>query len=98
MFTLEIGGTPVALTDADEDEARAFFGAERFKTDMRRWQTDGRPLWDGSAPFDVRPATEDEAAQFAGPDPNPPYGAENEKGPTVMFLVPAYDPEDLEED
>ena len=29
MFTLEIGGKPVAITDAGEDEAREIFGLLR---------------------------------------------------------------------
>jgi hypothetical protein len=37
MFTLEIGGKPVALIQADQTEAREFFEAETFKQDMQRW-------------------------------------------------------------
>ena len=97
MFTLEIGGKPVALIDADHTEAREFFEAETFKRDMQRWLSDGRPLWDGRAEFNLRPASEEEIAHFKGPDPNPPPDAD-EDGPVVMLLVDAYDPDDVEED
>jgi hypothetical protein len=98
MYTLEIAGKPVALIDADEQQARALVSEEVFKADMQRWKLGDSALWDGRAEFAVRPASPEEAAQFQGPDPHPPHGAENDEGPTVMFLVDAYDPDDLEED
>jgi hypothetical protein len=98
MYTLEIAGKPVALIDADEQRARALVSGEVFKADMQRWKLGDSALWDGRAGFAVRPASAEEAAQFQGPDPHPPHGAENDEGPTVMFLVDAYDPDDLEED
>jgi hypothetical protein len=98
MFTLEIGGTPVAITDAGEDEAREIFEGETFRQDMQRWVTDGRPVWDGKAPITLRLSTEEETAHFRGPDPYPPHGTEDDDGPTIMLLIDAYDPDDLEED
>jgi hypothetical protein len=98
MFTLEIGGTPIAITDAGEDEAREIFEGETFRHDMQRWVTDGRPVWDGKAPITLRPSTDDETAHFRGPDPYPPHGTEDDDGPTIMLLIDAYDPDDLEED
>ena len=47
MVTLEIGGAPVAMIEADKTDALAFFEPETFKQDMRRWVSDWRPLWDG---------------------------------------------------
>ena len=98
MYTLEIGGKPIALIDADEQVARTLVTTENFKADMQRWTLGGTPLWDGRAELDVRQASDEETAQFQGPDPYPPHGAEDDRGPTVMFLVDAYDPDDLEED
>ncbi len=98
MFTLEIGGKPIAITDAGEDEARAVFEGEAFRHDMQRWLTEGRPVWDGRAPMTLRPSTEEEIAHFKGPDPYPPHGAEDDDGPTIMMLIEAYDPDDVEED
>jgi hypothetical protein len=98
MFTLDIGGRPTAITDADEAEARRIFEGETFRRDMQRWISDGQPVWDGHAPITLRPSTEDETAHFRGPDPYPPHGTEDDDGPTIMLLIDAYDPDDLEED
>jgi hypothetical protein len=98
MFTLEIGGMPIAITDGDEQEAHRVFEGGKFKSDMQRWMTGRGPVWDGKAAFRVRPATAEEVAQFQGPDPYPRHGSEEDHGPTIMFLVDAYDPDDLEED
>ena len=98
MFTLEIDGTPIAITDADQREAHVIFEGDQFKQDMQRWQTDGGPVWDGKAAFRVRSATEEEIGQFQAPDPYPRHGTEADHGPTIMFLVDAYDPDDLDED
>jgi hypothetical protein len=75
MFTLEIGGKPIAITDGAEEEARAVFESEAFRHDMHRWLEEGRPVWDGRAPMTLRPSTEEEIAQFKGPDAYPPHGA-----------------------
>jgi len=64
MFTLEIGGKPIAVTDAEADEARELFESEPFKADLRRLLSDGTPLWDGSAALTVRAASEEEVAEF----------------------------------
>ena len=97
MFTLEIGGKPVAMIQADKTEALAFFEAENFRHDMQRWLTNGQPVWDGRAEFNVRPSSEEEIAQFKGPDPYPPHGASDDD-PVVMLLIDAHDPDDIEED
>jgi hypothetical protein len=49
MFTLEMGGRPVAKIQADQTEAREFFEDQTFKDDMRRWLSDGQPILDGKA-------------------------------------------------
>lgn len=64
MFTLEINGTPIAVTDADESEARELFASNGFKQDLREFTTGGKPVWDGSSPFVVRAATEKEVEYF----------------------------------
>ena len=65
---------------------------------MQRWVSDGKPVWDGRAEFNIRPASDEEIAHFKGPDPYPPHGAEDDDAPVVMMLIDAYDPDDLEED
>jgi hypothetical protein len=98
MFTLEINGTPIAITDADEQEARRVFDGEEFRHDMQRWRTDQGPIWDGKAAFHVRPSSKEETEHFETPDPYPSHGTEEDRGPTIMFLVDAHDPDDLEDD
>ena len=99
MFTLEIGGEPIAITDAEEAEARRIFEGETFRQDMQRWLRDnGAPVWDGQAPIALRQSTDAEAAHFRGPDPYPPHGTEDDDGPTIMLLIDAHDPDDIEEE
>ena len=98
MFTLEIGGRPVAITDADEAQARAIFESDDFKHDLTAMTSDGTPLWDGRAPLTVRPALQDEIAEFETPDLD--YDNPEDEGDEddffVTFLVPIdHDHEDV---
>jgi hypothetical protein len=94
MFTLEIDGVAVAMTDADEAEAREIFDSEDFKADLADFTTDGKPVWDGKTPFTVRPATEDEEDLFDDSleaddedDLEDEDEDEDEDGASVVFLV-----------
>ena len=64
MFTLEIKGQAIVVTNATEDEAAGLFESEEFKEDLKTLTSEGQPLWDGSAPLTVRPASEDEVDSF----------------------------------
>jgi len=64
MFTLEINGTALVVTNADEESARSLLESEEFKDDLKSFTSDGKPLWDGKAPLTVRPSTEDEIDSF----------------------------------
>lgn len=64
MVTLEIAGTAVAVTNADEAQARELFLSESFKDDLKSFKSEGRSLWDGSAALTTRPASEDEIDAF----------------------------------
>lgn len=64
MFTLEIKGTSIAVTNADNEEASGLFESDEFKEDLKTLTTDGQALWDGKAPITVRPASEDEIDSF----------------------------------
>jgi hypothetical protein len=99
MFTLEIAGQPIAVIDAEEAEARHIVENEGFREDLQRLQTDGKPLWDGQAPLNLRPATEEEMTAFddsddilEGVDPGDEDDVvpEEEDGEEmeVVFLVP----------
>src|SRR3712207_5317984 len=64
MVTLEIDGKAVAVTNADEDQARELFLSESFKDDLKSFKSEGRSLWDGSAALTTRPASEHEIDAF----------------------------------
>jgi hypothetical protein len=86
MFTLEIAGCPIAVTDADEKQAQELFESQEFKDDLRSLESEGRPLWDGSALLKIHPASDDEIDAF-----ETAFSADDEAdedGLNVMFLVP----------
>lgn len=90
MFTLEIDGVAVAMTDADEADAREIFDSEDFKADLAEFTTGGEPVWDGKSPFVIRPATEDEEDLFddsLAADEEDDEDEEEEDGASVVFLV-----------
>lgn len=90
MFTLEIGSTPIAITDADEAQAREIFDRDDFKQDLTTLTSEGSPLWDGQAPLNVRPASQAEIAAFEAPDEelDDDLDDDMDDGVFVTFLVP----------
>ena len=91
MFTLEIGGKPIAITDAEEAQARDIFESDEFKQDLTAMTSEGAPLWDRQAPLTIRPATEQEVAAFEAPEFDVDDEDEDEDdgdGVFVTFLVP----------
>ena len=98
MFTLTISDKAVAVTNADEDEARELFMSEDFKDDLKTLETDGAPLWDGFATLSLRPATDLEITEFeeADVDEEGEEDAEDDDSPLIMFLVDVTDPDDAE--
>ncbi|WP_112663700.1 hypothetical protein [Microvirga flavescens] len=64
MFTLEIAGKAIAVTNADEDQAQELFTSEGFKDDLVSFRSENKPLWDGSAALKVRRSLEDEIEAF----------------------------------
>jgi len=89
MFTLEIAGRPVAITDADEAQARAIFEGDDFKQDLTVMTSQGTPLWNGQAPLNVRTASQEEIAAFQIPDLGVDDDFDNEDdGLFVPSLVP----------
>ncbi|WP_181705131.1 hypothetical protein [Chthonobacter rhizosphaerae] len=90
MYTLEIDGTPVAVTDADEAGAQEIFASDDFREDLRTLTSDGKPLWNGTSAFTVRPANDDESDLFeeAVVEEDEDDADDEEPGFEVMFLVP----------
>ncbi len=91
MFTLEIKGTAIAVTNANQEEAAGLFESEEFKEDLRTLTTEGTPLWDGKSPLTVRPASEDEIDSFEEAMNDDEYEDEDEDDDEepidVVFLV-----------
>ena len=98
MFTLTISDKPVAITNADEQEARELLMSDDFKEDLKSLESEGAPLWDGFASLNVRPATEEEKAEFEGADfDEEDEDDDEEEGPYIMFLVDVTDPDEDDE-
>ncbi len=91
MFTLEIKGTAIAVTNATEDEAAGLFESEEFKEDLKTLTSDGKPLWDGRTPLTIRPASEEEIDSFDEAMNDEEYededDADDEEPIDVVFLV-----------
>ena len=98
MFTLMISDKPVAITNANEEEARELLMSEEFKDDLKVLESEGAPLWDGFASLNVRPATEEEKSEFEGADfDEDEEDDDEEEGPYIMFLVDVTDPDEEDE-
>jgi hypothetical protein len=99
MFTLEIDGRSIAITDAEEAQARDIFQSDEFRQDLTVMTSDGKPLWDGQAPLTIRPASKQEVAAFAAPEFDVDDDDEDEDdgdGMFVTFLVTIdHDHEDI---
>jgi hypothetical protein len=99
MFTLEIGGKAIAITDADEARAKAVFDSDAFRQDLKVMTSQGEPLWDGIMPLNVRGASQQEQAAFEAPDlidDDLDDEDEEDDGLFVTFLVPIdHDHEDI---
>lgn len=98
MFTLTISDKPIAITNADEEEARELLMSEDFKEDLKYLESEGAPIWDGVATLNVRPATDEEKTEFEGADFDDDEDDDEEEGPYIMFLVDVTDPDEADED
>ena len=94
MFTLEIAGRPVAVTDVSETEARELFDSEEFKDDLKVLESDDGPIWDGRAMLTVRAASQEEADEFREAQGDADQELDDEDGPLIVFLVPVGSEED----
>jgi hypothetical protein len=97
MFTLTISDKPVAITNAEEEEARELLLSDDFKEDLKVLETEGAPIWDGFASLNIRPSTEEEKAEFEEADFDEDEDDDEEEGPYIMFLVDVTDPDDADE-
>jgi hypothetical protein len=87
MYTLEISGRAIAVTDGNEGRAHNLFGSEVFRNDLRGLESNGEPLWDGSSPLTVRPASSREQAAFERAMSDSDDRSAVDKRVSVLFLV-----------
>ncbi len=87
MFTVEIAGRPIAVTNADESQARELIESEEFREDLTAIRCEGKPLWDGKAEIMLRKATEDEEDEFEDADDLDEDETADEDEASVVFLV-----------
>jgi hypothetical protein len=88
MFTLEIDGTAIAITDADEALAWEIVDSDAFRHDLMAMTSDGTPLWDGRVPLVIRPSSPQETEAFGAPGLDLDDTDDEEDGVSVTFLVP----------
>jgi hypothetical protein len=98
MFTLTISDKPIAVTNADEDEARDLFMSDDFKHDLKTLESEGAPLWDGFATLSIRPASGSEIAEFEATDEDEEAAGVEDDAPLIIFLVEVSDPDEADED
>jgi hypothetical protein len=98
MFTLTISDKPIAVTNADEDEARDLFMSDDFKQDLKILESEGAPLWDGFATLSIRPASESEIVEFKATDEDEESAGVEDDAPLIVFLVDVTDPGEADED
>lgn len=102
IFTLEIGGRPVAAVRAEDlEQAQELIEDDAFQDDLQDLETDDSSLWDGEAPLSLREADEDERAAFqASWNQGVADGdiEEDDENLHVVFLVPVYEEEDEDEE
>jgi hypothetical protein len=114
MFTLEIGGRPIAVIDTDEEDARELIDSAPFRADLQRLLSEDKPIWDGSAPLTLRAATADEISEFEASDEedeeefaddasdeaedDEEEDEDEDDAAVVLFLVPITDPDDEDEE
>lgn len=92
MFTLEIDGRPIAVTDASEKDAKDLL--ESIAEELIDLESEGGMIWDGTSPLTIRRATEEEINTFEEAEMDE-EDEEDDEDPVVVFLI---DIDGLEED
>jgi hypothetical protein len=96
MFTLEIGGRPIAaINTRSKAVAQEVFGDAHFREELRSLVDGlGAPLWDGAASIRVRESLCEEAIElktaFQAAVKSGAASPEDEQA-YVVFLVPIHD-------
>ena len=96
MFTVEIEGRAIAVTNAQEAQARELIESEEFLEDLTVIHSGGKPIWDGETELSLRPATPAEVEEFEDADDLDEDETVDEDEPSVVFLIDIDDEEDDE--
>jgi hypothetical protein len=84
IFTIEIGGTPTLVFEAQNlREAHELCHEQWLKGDLAEAKCDGIPLWDGNAKLRARMASPDESAMF----PEAKNSGKPSDGLMLVYLV-----------
>jgi hypothetical protein len=97
MFTVEIAGRAVAVTNADESQARELIDSEEFREDLTVIRSDGKPVWDGKAEILLRLATDDEEEELEEAEDLDEDETADDNEPSVVFLVDIDDDDEEDE-
>ena len=97
VFTLEVAGRPVLSMRAPSLRAASVTtGSASFGADLMLLENEGRPLWDGRSPTNLRPADEEELAAFERAFAKAIKAGEAGKNEEwIAFLVPVSVPPDI---
>ena len=103
IFTLEIGGRPIAAVRAeDREQALDLVEDDSFQEDMQDLDTDTGPLWNGDDVISLRDATAEELESLQKSWEQGVADGEiddDDDNLHVVFLVPVYEgDEDEDED
>jgi hypothetical protein len=102
LFTLQIGGRPVAAIRAEDlEQAQELIEDDSFQDDLQELEVEDGTLWDGAEPLTLRPANAEEKAAF---DKSWEQGVaegeidEDDENLHVVFLVAVYETDDEDEE
>jgi hypothetical protein len=92
VYVAEISGRGVVAFDAADDVgAKARLADREFLRDLRVFQNEGRPLWDGVSAINLREALPEEISSWQAR--RIPAEVDDDDGDTKwLFLVPVVDP------
>lgn len=96
VYVLEIDGRAIlAMGAMNRDDAEMRVEEEDFRAGLMILETDGMPLWDGSAELFLRDPFPEELAKFEGiRAQESDYPGEIDEEDFVVYLLPLTDPTD----
>lgn len=87
MWTIVAGTMAIAVTDASEEAAQALLDDPDLRDDLTMLRSGGVPLWDGLQALELRPATQDEIAEFDDTFAADEEPDDDDGGASLVFLL-----------